>query len=133
MLYVEACGRLPGNPLTKKIPLNTFNYAVTNVGNSNSRKETCDIFTTIGGTIYLVELEAIIEERLKRNRHPHRLEHKPTTRNIERSKKSLKTSLNKYRLNSEEGDIKEENYIKINNINLTADKVAKIIKEEFNI
>ena len=96
-------------------------------------KEICDIFKTNGGTIYLVELEATLEERLKRNRHPHRLEHKPTKRNIERSEKSLKTSLNKYRLNSEKGEIKEENYIKINNSKLTADKVAKIIKEEFNI
>jgi spore coat polysaccharide biosynthesis protein SpsF (cytidylyltransferase family) len=43
----------------------------------------CDMFESKGATIYYVELEANIDERLERNKSPHRLEHKPTKRNID--------------------------------------------------
>jgi hypothetical protein len=36
-----------------------------------------------------------------------------------------------YRLNSLDGEIKRENYIKINNTYLSAEKVAEIIKQKF--
>lgn len=39
--------------------------------------------------------------------------------------------MEKYRLNSLESEIKKEEYIKINNTNLRAEEVAKIIKEKF--
>ena len=94
-------------------------------------KETCNIFTSNGGTIYFVELEATLEERIERNKHPHRLVHKPTKRNLERSEKNLRKCLEVYRLNSNEGEIKEKNYIKINNTKINPDKVAKMIKEKF--
>ncbi len=94
-------------------------------------EETCDIFRSNGGEVYLVELETTLEERIKRNRHPHRLEHKPTKRNVERSEKNLRKSMDKYRLNSKEGEIKEENYIKIDNTSLAPDEVAQMIRDKF--
>lgn len=45
------------------------------------------IFEAQGGEVYYVELEADLEERLIRNRDPHRLLHKPTKRNVARSEK----------------------------------------------
>src|SRR5699024_3537054 len=42
--------------------------------------QTCEIFESKGSEIYFVELEADLEERLERNKNPHRLEHKPTKR-----------------------------------------------------
>ncbi|SCC41191.1 hypothetical protein GA0061087_103933, partial [Priestia flexa] len=49
------------------------------------------------------------------------------------SEGDLKNSMEKYRLNSLEGEIKYSNYTKINNTNLSADEVAKIIKEKFQL
>jgi hypothetical protein len=93
----------------------------------------CDIFESKGGDIYFVELEADLEERLERNKTPHRLENKPTKRNVEQSEHNLKISMEKFRLNSTEGEINKENYIKINNTNLSTEKVANIVKEKFKL
>ncbi|WP_148631134.1 AAA family ATPase [Bacillus sp. E214] len=93
----------------------------------------CEIFESKGAAIYFVELEAELNERLERNKSPHRLEHKPTKRNLEKSENELKNTMEKYRLNSYEGEIKKENYIRINNTNLNAIELAKLIKERFNL
>ena len=89
-----------------------------------------DIFET-KGDVYLVELEADLEERLQRNKTPHRLEHKPTKRMIDDSEQNLINSMEKYRLNSLPGEITKKDYIRINNTHLEPDAVAQIIKEKF--
>ncbi|MFH1608913.1 MAG: AAA family ATPase [Patescibacteria group bacterium] len=83
------------------------------------------------GDIYFVELEADVEERLKRNKTEHRLKHKPTKKNINFSENELKSSLLNHRLNSKDNEIKEKNYIKINNTNIGHKEVANTIKKEF--
>lgn len=93
----------------------------------------CNIFESKGGDVYFVELEVAVEERLERNKTPHRLEHKPTKRNIEQSERDLRISMGKYRLNSTEGEICKKNYLKINNTNLSPEKVATIIKDKFQL
>ncbi|PFA24820.1 MULTISPECIES: AAA family ATPase [Bacillus cereus group] len=91
------------------------------------------LFESRGGTVYFVELEADLEERLERNKSSNRLEHKPSKRDIEWSEGNLKKSMEKYRLNSLEGEIKYSNYTKINNTNLSAEEVAKIIKKKLQL
>ncbi len=91
------------------------------------------IFRDKGAKIFYVELEADTEERIRRNKTEHRLEHKPTKRNIEWSENSLKKSELEHRLNSKEGEIKEKNYLRINNTNLSPEIVAKMIKDNFNL
>lgn len=91
------------------------------------------LFESKGGTVYFVELEADLEERMKRNKSENRLEHKPTKRDIEWSENDLKRSAETYRLNSFEGEIPYENYIKISNTNLNAEEAAGIIKETFSL
>jgi hypothetical protein len=93
----------------------------------------CDIFESKGGTVYFIELEADVNTRLDRNKHPHRLSHKPTKRNIERSEKDLMDSMEKHRLNSKNGEIKKENYLRINNTNLSPEETAQKIKERFQL
>ena len=93
----------------------------------------CNIFESKGGTSYFVELEADLDERLKRNKSPLRLEHKPTKRNLEFAEKDLLKSMEKYRLNSMVGEIKKENYIRIDNTNLSPEKVALMIRDRFNL
>ncbi len=95
--------------------------------------QTCEIFESRGADIYFVELEADIDERLGRNKSPHRLAHKPTKRNVEWSENELKESMEKYRLNTNPGEIKRENYIKINNTKLSASEVARLIADKFKL
>ncbi|MEI6498334.1 MAG: AAA family ATPase [bacterium] len=93
----------------------------------------CEIFRRNGGEICMVELEAEVDERIARNKTPHRLEHKPSKRNLERSEKDLINSVASHRMNSLEGEIKEKNYIRINNSKISPEKVAGIIKERFGL
>jgi hypothetical protein len=96
-------------------------------------KQTCDIFESKGAKVYFVELEADVDERLKRNVTPYRLDQKPTKRNIEKSERDILNTMEKHRLNSNPGEISRENYLRINNTNLNAEEVAKLIKDEFNL
>lgn len=92
-----------------------------------------EIFESKNATIYFVELEADLAERLKRNKSPHRLEHKPTKRNVERSENELKATIESHRLNSLKDEIKKENYLRINNTNLAAQEVARLITNKFHL
>lgn len=90
-------------------------------------------FETNGTEVVVVELEADIKVREIRNVTPHRLQEKPTKRNLKWSQEEIIRSNNKYRLTSFEGEIKADNYLRINNENLEASEVAKIIKNTFNL
>jgi len=92
-----------------------------------------DIFKKYDAEIYIVELEADLEERLKRNKTENRLANKASKRNFEWSEKDLLKSSEKYRLNSELNEIKEKNYIRINNTNISAEETAKMIKDKFKL
>ena len=61
-------------------------------------------FEATGGKFYFVELSADLETRLERNVTPHRLEKKPTKRDVERTKKDIIETMEKYRLNSFEDE-----------------------------
>lgn len=93
----------------------------------------CRIFRETGGEIYFVELEADVKERLRRNRTPNRLNHKPTKRNISQSEQDLLDSMKKYRLNSHDGEIREKNYLRINTMHLSPEKAAQIIQQQFDL
>ena len=84
---------------------------------------------------YVVELEASLEKRLERNKTENRLKHKASKRDLEWSKKDIFRSMEKHKLNSEPGEGEKifKNYIKINNEDLSAEEVAKMIKEEFDL
>ena len=96
-------------------------------------KKICDLFKENGAEVYFVELEADLEERLKRNKTTNRLENKPTKRDIIISEKRILESEKIHRYNTYDGEIKEKNYIRINNTNLSAKHVAKMIKEKINL
>jgi hypothetical protein len=111
----------------------TFVWAFNKKEDWEDVDKICSIFESNDGEVYFVELEAELEERIKRNKTPNRLEHKPSKRDVQQSELRLKASLEKLRLNSLEGEIKKKNYIKINNTNLSAEEVAKMIKNEFQL
>ncbi|MFT8363229.1 MAG: AAA family ATPase [Sporolactobacillus sp.] len=93
----------------------------------------CQIFESKGVSIYFVELEATLAERLERNKSAHRLERKPTKRNIRWSEKELRKTLEEHRLNSFEGEITRSNYLRIENSDLTPQEAAQIIKDKFKL
>ena len=92
-----------------------------------------NLFETSGGKFYFIELEADLETRLARNLTPHRLEEKKSKRDIKWSENELLSSMEKYRLNTNEGEKLFENQIKINNTDLEPDEVANIVIEKFNL
>ena len=85
--------------------------------------------------IYVIELETTLEERLRRNKTANRLEHKASKRNLEWSENDLLKSVTKHKFNSEPGVGKKifKNYLRIDNTNLSAEEVAKMIKEKFDL
>lgn len=83
--------------------------------------------------IYYVELVAPQEIRLQRNSTPNRLKYKPSKRNIEWSDRMIVESDEEARLVSFDGEIPYDNYVKIDNSELSAERTAKIIKQAFNL
>jgi DNA helicase TIP49 (TBP-interacting protein) len=90
-----------------------------------------EIFRQQGAEIYYVELEAELNERLERNQSAFRLEKKTSKRDIARSEKNLLDSEEQYKMNSDGNLLPSENYIKINNTNLSAQDTAKRIASAF--
>ena len=82
--------------------------------------------------VYCVELIASQQIRLNRNKTENRLTNKASKRDVEASNKRLLNE-DTYRLVSYENEIPFKNYLRINNENIEAKEVAKIIKETFNL
>ena len=91
------------------------------------------IFELYDTEFYHVELVASQEERLKRNVSENRLNNKASKRDIEASNKRILDCDQKYRLESYDGELSFEHYIKIDNTNLSAQEVAEIIKDRFKL
>lgn len=92
-----------------------------------------NIFKEKGAEIYYVELVSPQKVRLERNITENRLKNKASKRDVEVSNSRLIDNDKRYRCESLDGEIKFENYIKIDNSNLKPEKVAKIIKEKFDL
>lgn len=85
--------------------------------------------------VYVVELEASLEERLCRNKTENRLKNKMSKRDLEKSENRLLQSMINHRLNSQQGEGEAifPNFFKINNENLSAEEVGKMIQERFDL
>ena len=90
-----------------------------------------DIFKENDAEIYCVELVAPQEIRLQRNETPNRLAHKASKRDLASSRARVIAMDEKFRLESNPGEIPFENYMRIDNSNLEPDVVAAMIKERF--
>ena len=82
---------------------------------------------------YYAELVASKEIRLQRNVSENRLKNKASKNDIAESNRQLLSADEKYRIESYEGEIPFENYIKIDNSKLSPQETAKQIKERFNL
>ena len=92
-----------------------------------------DLFRSNGGEVYYIELQAPLKVRLERNKTENRRNCKESKRDVAFSEKLLLRAEEKHRMESMEGEVKEKNYLKIDNTNIEAKEVAKMIKEKFNL
>ena len=92
-----------------------------------------DIFKEHNAEIYCVELVAPQEIRLQRNETANRLAHKASKRDLASSRERVIAMDEKFRLESNPGEIPFENYMRIDNSNLEPDVVAAMIKERFSL
>ena len=109
----------------------TFVWAIDLESEREYIEKFCDIFREQNADIYFVELEADLEERLRRNESDFRLEQKPSKRSIETSKANLIHHEENYQLNTDGDFFYTENFLKINNTNLSAEEAARKIVEKF--
>jgi hypothetical protein len=103
-------------------------------------KNDCDFIDTIvkifeqeNAIVCYVELDANVAERLNRNTSPNRLKNKPSKSNYEESELELLETDEKHVLNSKENEFNNMNHLRVENTNLSADRVARMIKEEFDL
>lgn len=90
------------------------------------------LFTSNIWNFYIVELYAPIDVRLKRNKTANRLEQKPSKRDIEKSVQNLKELEKKYQMNTNGEKIKGDNYLWIDNSNLSSEAVANQVMKHFS-
>ena len=109
----------------------TYMWAFESQSDWDYVDDVCRIFESKSADIYFVELEADFEERRRRNSTSNRLEHKPTKRNLALSERRLIAEENDHRLNSLPGEIKRENYIRINTADVEPHEAAMLIKDTF--
>lgn len=91
------------------------------------------IFAPYGTEFYYVELIAPQEVRLERNRTENRLRHKPSKRDVETSDRRLIRDDANHRCVSYPGEIPFENYLRIENADLPAATVARMIQDTFDL
>lgn len=109
----------------------TYVWALDQASDKVFIDETCDLFRERGGEVYFVELEAELSERLRRNETEFRLAQKPSKRQLEESRRGLLEHNQRYKLNSADDFFYEENYMKVNNTNLSASETAQKIADTF--
>ena len=91
-----------------------------------------EIFAPRGTEFYYVELVAPLEVRLQRNATENRIRNKPSKANIEMSNRFLAEE-SKYRLESLEGEIPFDNYLRIDNSSMSPEDAAKLIRDTFGL
>ena len=91
------------------------------------------IFAPYGTEFYCVELVAPQEVRLARNATENRLRNKASKRDTEFSSLRLKMEDDACRLVSNPGEVPFENYLRIDNTNMSAEDAAWLIKRTFQL
>ena len=92
-----------------------------------------EIFAPYGTEFYYVELIAPQEVRLQRNATENRLKHKPSKRDLAFSNQRVIEDDRNHRCVSHEGEIKFDNYLRIENSDKPANVVARMIQERFGL
>lgn len=89
------------------------------------------VFARHGGETFFVELAAALDERLRRDQTPLRLQHKPSKRNPQAARAHLLEMEAQYKMNTDGDFFYAENYLKLDNTHLTPSAAANRIIEAF--
>ena len=92
-----------------------------------------EIFAPCNTTFYYVELVASQQVRLERNATENRLKNKASKRDLESSNRRLLADDAAYRLESLPEEIPFDNYLRIDNTNLSPEETVMIICERFSL
>lgn len=83
--------------------------------------------------VYYVELVADLDIRLERNKTENRIKKKWTKQNIEENEMRIKETLTRHRTTSYPGEVKLNNYLRIDNTKMEPEEVAKVILANFQL
>ena len=111
----------------------TYVWAFDHATDDAAVEEWTSIFTSRGGHVWFVELEATQAERLRRNETEFRLAEKPFKRDLQQSRQQLLDLDSKYQLNSKGRFVGRSDYLHIDNTELPASTVAERIIETFGL
>jgi hypothetical protein len=113
----------------------TYVWALNDPRDKAYVERVANVFLGHGANVYYVELQADLQVRLKRNTETTRLEQKPSKRDVLASEARLLQNDKEYELNTSDrrAFFHTQNYIKIDNTNLSAAVVAAIIKGKFSL
>ena len=111
----------------------TYVWAFDVPADAETVREYAAIFEQSGGRVLYVELEATLEERLRRNETEFRLAEKPSKRDVAASRERLLDTDARYKLNSTDELAGRADYLRIDNTQLTPADVAERIVEHFNL
>lgn len=111
----------------------TYAWELEQKNDSDFIDRIVDIFERENASVYYVEIEADVEERLRRNTTENRLTYKPSKRDLKASEEELLETDRKHVLNNADGAFKRNNYFKINNTRVPAKEAARLIKAQFEI
>jgi hypothetical protein len=111
----------------------TYVWAFDVPSDSATVSEFADIFAKRGARVLYVELEATLEERLRRNQTEFRLAEKPSKRDLQASEQRLLHNSATYKLNSTDELTGREDYLRIENTSLDPSETADLIIRHFGL
>ncbi|MEL7221844.1 MAG: hypothetical protein AAGJ93_11025 [Bacteroidota bacterium] len=94
-------------------------------------KKILNTFQQKGWNIAIAELYSPLDIRLQRNTTPNRLQRKASERKLEASAENIKDMEDKYTMNSKENLLGVNNYLRIDNSQLSAEAAARRIIDHF--
>lgn len=111
----------------------TFMWAFDQQSDWDYIEHVTKMFKDRGADVYYIELFSPQEIRLLRNSTENRLKNKTSKRDIDTSNQRLINDDKNYRCVSNEGEIKFDNHMRIDNSKTSAKDVAKRIKDNFKL
>lgn len=111
----------------------TYVWAFEDESDAHYVERVSTIFRSRGADVWLVELEAAQDERLRRNETEFRLAAKESKRNVVASRERLLALDAAHRLNSTGELAGRPDYLRIDNTTLSAEDVAERIIQRFGI
>lgn len=111
----------------------TYVWAFDHPAEAPAVAELAEIFTSRGGRVVYAELQATLQERLRRNETEFRLAQKPSKRDVEKSRRILLQNDAAHRLNSAGEFDGRADWLRIENTHLSPADVAERIITHFSL